>query len=101
MKLKHPRNKGAFLQKFLKNLLTLHVQSIMICVRAKKEGDVMSPLKKGTKLTDNPKNIRLEIRLTQSEADLLQECTEKLETTRTDVINRGIKLVKEEIDKKK
>lgn len=61
----------------------------------------MSPLKKGTKLTDNPKNIRLEIRLTQSEADLLQECTEKLETTRTDVINRGIKLVKEEIDKKK
>lgn len=84
-----------------KNLLTLHVQSIMMYVRAKKEGDTMSPLKKGTKLTDNPKNIRLEVRLTQSEADLLQECAEKLKTTRTNVINQGIKLVKEKIDKKK
>ena len=60
----------------------------------------MSPLKKGQKLTDNPKNVRLEIRMTKEENDLLTECAEKLNTTKTDVIKRGVKLVKEEIDKK-
>lgn len=60
----------------------------------------MSPIKKGTKLTDNPKNIRLEIRLTKEESNLLQECSDKLHLTKTDVINRGIKLVKAELDKK-
>jgi uncharacterized protein (DUF1778 family) len=60
----------------------------------------MSPLKKGQKLTDNPKNVRLEIRLTKEQNDLLTECAEKLKTTKTEVINKGIKLVKKEIDKK-
>ena len=65
-----------------------------------KEVKRLSPLKKGQKLTDNPKNVRLEIRMTKEENDLLMECAEKLNTTRTDIIIRGIKLVKEEIDKK-
>lgn len=60
----------------------------------------MSPLKKGQKLTENPKNVRLDLRLTKSEADDLQYCADKLNTSRTDVINRGVKKVKEEIDKK-
>ena len=60
----------------------------------------MSPLKKGQKLTDNPKNVRLEIRLTKEQNDLLTECAEKLKTTKTEVINKGIALVKKEIDKK-
>ena len=58
----------------------------------------MSPLKKGQKLTDNPKNISLNLRLTKSEADDLRYCADKLGTSRTDVINRGIRKVKEEID---
>lgn len=60
----------------------------------------MSPIPKGTKLTDNPKNVRLEIRLTQEENNVLTECAKQLNTTKTDVINKGIQLVKKELDKK-
>lgn len=60
----------------------------------------MSPLK-GQKLTDNPRNVRLEIRLTQSENKKLTDCAEKLNTTKTDVIVKGIGLVSEEIKKGK
>lgn len=60
----------------------------------------MSPLKKGQKLTDNPKNVNLTLRLTKQEADDLQYCADKLETSRTNIINMGIQKVKEEIDKK-
>lgn len=60
----------------------------------------MSPIQKGTKLTDNPKNVRLEIRLTQEESNVLTECAKQLNTTKTDVINKGIQLVKKELDKK-
>lgn len=58
----------------------------------------MSPLKKGQKLTDNPKNVSLNLRLTKSQAEDLQYCADKLNTSRTDVINRGVQKVKEEID---
>ena len=61
----------------------------------------MSPLKKGQKLTDNPKNVRLEIRLTKAQNELLTECADKLKVTKTEVINKGIALVKKEIDTKK
>lgn len=60
----------------------------------------MSPLRKGQKLTDNPKNVNLSLRLTRAEADDLQYCAEKLETSRTDVINRGVQKIKEEIERK-
>ena len=65
-----------------------------------KGSDKVSPLKKGQKLTDNPKNVRLDLRLTKKEAEDLQYCAEKLNTSRTDVINRGVKKIKEEIEKK-
>lgn len=60
----------------------------------------MSPKKMGRPTIENPKNIRLEIRLTQKESDLIAECSDKLKITKTDVINKGIKLVKAEMDKK-
>ncbi len=60
----------------------------------------MSPLRKGQKLTDNPKNVNLTLRLTRKEAEDLQYCADKLKTNRTDVINRGVRKIKEEIDKK-
>lgn len=59
----------------------------------------MSPIKKGTKLTNNPKNVRLEIRLTQSESELLEKCAEKMHSTKTEVINKGIQLVSAELEK--
>ena len=54
----------------------------------------------GQKLTDNPRNVRLEIRLTQSESELLEECAEKLNTTKTKVITKGIEMVSKEMNKK-
>lgn len=60
----------------------------------------MSPLKKGQKLTDNPKNVNLSLRLTKQEADDLQYCADKLGTNRTNIINMGVQKVKNEIDGK-
>ena len=59
----------------------------------------MSPIKKGTKLTSNPRNVRLEIRLTHEESDLLEKCASKMNTTKTKVINKGIELVNAELNK--
>lgn len=59
----------------------------------------MSP-KTGRPKSDNPKNVRLEIRLTQQDADRLQKCSDVLNITRTDVILKGIDLVEAELNKK-
>lgn len=59
----------------------------------------MSPTK-GRPPIDNPKKVRLEIRLTEAQAETLSECAEKLQVTRTDVINKGVAMVKAELDKK-
>lgn len=59
----------------------------------------MSP-SQGRPPIDNPKNVRLEIRLTREQANLLDECAERLGTTKTAVINKGIEMVKAELDKK-
>lgn len=42
----------------------------------------------------------LNIRVTDNEAKLIQDCADKLRTTRTEVIIQGVKLVKAELDKK-
>lgn len=52
----------------------------------------------GQKIKDNPKNVRLDLRLTKQEAEDLQYCAEKLNTSRTDVINKGVRKVKNEVD---
>ncbi len=53
----------------------------------------------GQKLTSNPRNVRLEIRLTQSENSMLEKCAERLNTTKTNVITKGIELVNKETEK--
>lgn len=58
----------------------------------------MSPA--GRPRSDNPKKVRLEIRLTESENKLLEECAKRLCTTKTEVINKGIELVRKNIDEK-
>lgn len=57
----------------------------------------MSP-KMGQKIKENPKTVRLDLRLTKSEAEDLQYCADKLNTSRTDVINRGVQMIKKEIE---
>lgn len=46
------------------------------------------------------RNVRLEIRLTQSESEKLSDCAKKMNTTKTNIITKGIELVRKELDKK-
>lgn len=57
----------------------------------------MSPRKK----SDKSKHNRFEIRLDDEMNDMLEECSVRLQTTKTDVINKGIRMVKSELDKEK
>lgn len=63
-----------------------------------KGGVVLSP-RTGRPKSDNPKNIRLEVRLDKHMADTLQECAEKMNVTKSEVIIRGIIAVKEGLEK--
>lgn len=65
----------------------------IINARAKSEVNKMSP-RTGRPKSDNPRNKSLNLRLTQEELDLLQECAEKLNKTRTDTIVLGLYLIK-------
>lgn len=58
----------------------------------------MSPA--GRPKVENPKNVRLEIRLTKQENQLLEECADRMKATKTEVIKEGVRLVKEKLDKK-
>lgn len=49
--------------------------------------------------TTNPKTIRLEIRLSESENILLEECVRKTGHSKTDIIVKGISLVNKELNK--
>ena len=49
--------------------------------------------------TTNKKTERLEIRLAPDELAIMQECADILGISKTEVINKGVKLVKAEIDK--
>ena len=50
--------------------------------------------------TANKKTERLEIRLTPDESQLLSECSERLNVSKTEVINKGVQMVKADLDKK-
>ena len=56
----------------------------------------MSPRPK----SDKSKHHRFELRLDDEMDNMLSECSMKLETSKTEVINKGIKMVKSELDKK-
>lgn len=51
--------------------------------------------------TSNKKTERIEVRLTLDEAQLLRECAEALGVSKTEVINKGVRLVKAELGEKK
>lgn len=46
------------------------------------------------------KSLNLQIRMNEEEMKLLDECVNRTKSTRTDVVNKGIRLVKKELDKK-
>ena len=54
----------------------------------------------GRPKSDNPKNISLNLRITKEVADKLQRFADCLNTSRTEVILKGINLVEVELGKK-
>lgn len=53
--------------------------------------------KMGRPKSENPRNIRLEIRLNEKENKMLDECVKKLSITKTDVLMKGLKEVYSQI----
>ncbi len=51
----------------------------------------MAALKKGTKLTDNPKNYMLRVRMDQETLNQLDECCKAERLSRSEIVRRGIK----------
>ena len=65
-----------------------------------KRGDDMSP-RTGRPVKGNSKRDKsLQLRMSKEELEILDFCAEKLEISRTVVVNKGILLVKKELDKK-
>lgn len=58
----------------------------------------MSP-RTGRPPKENPRNVNLNIRITNDEAKRIQECADKMNMTRTDTIMKGISMVEEELKK--
>lgn len=50
--------------------------------------------------TNNPRNINLNIRISKEEANLIQECADRMNTARVNVIIEGVKKVKADLDNK-
>ena len=50
--------------------------------------------------TSNKKTERLELRLAPNEWAMVQECADRLGTTKAQVLLKGVQLVKAELDKK-
>ena len=59
----------------------------------------MSP-RTGRPPKENPRNVNLNIRITNDEAMRIQNCADKMNVTRTDAIMKGISLVEKEIEQK-
>lgn len=86
------------LKKFFGKLLTFAVAYII--KPWQKRGDEMSPRTGRPIKGDSKRDKSLQLRMSQQELDLLDECAKSLKITRTDVVNKGIQLVKTELDKK-
>lgn len=56
----------------------------------------MSPRPK----SDKSKNIRFNIRITKETSEKLEYCASKLDTSKSDVVERGIDLVKKDLEEK-
>lgn len=77
--------------------MTFSVRTTITYLYGQERSDTMSPRKK----SDKSKHNRFEVRLDDEMNDMLEECAKKLETTKTEVINKGIRMVKTELDKEK
>ena len=56
--------------------------------------------KMGRPPKENPKNMKINVRLTEETAKDLEECAEALQISRASVIEKGVRLVKASLKKK-
>lgn len=56
--------------------------------------------KMGRPPKENPKNMKINVRLTEETAKDLEECAKALQISRASVIEKGVKLVKASLKKK-
>ena len=71
----------------------------MLYVEAKtKEVWKLSP-KTGRPPVENPKNVKMNIRISEDTAEKLKECAEIMNVPRVNVIEKGIELVREQLKK--
>mgnify|MGYP002715469720 CR=1 FL=1 len=59
-------------------------------VATKKRGGNVAAIKKGTKLTDNPKDYMLRVRIDKETLSKLDEICKAENTTRSEIIRKGI-----------
>ena len=59
----------------------------------------MAPKKMGRPLSDNPKNKTLRIRVDAKTIQKIDECTEELKITRSDVVRQGIEKIHDDLKK--
>ncbi len=49
--------------------------------------------------TDNPKDITIKIRFDKNTAEMLEECSEKMNVSRAEVVRRGVQKMHEGLPK--
>lgn len=59
----------------------------------------MSDKKMGRPPSDNPLSERIYLRVDEKTKDILDECVEQLQSTRSEVVRKGIYLVKDSLKK--
>lgn len=60
----------------------------------------MSDKKMGRPLSDNPLSERIYLRVDKETKEALDECAEKMNATRSEVVRKGIYLVQDDLKKK-
>lgn len=90
-----------FFKKILKNLLTFCGDSIIFIVATiKGGGENMSP-RTGRPKMENAKDTMFRVRLDDKTIEDLDFCAKSLDTTKSEIVRKGIKLVKSEIEANK
>ncbi|WP_040198399.1 ribbon-helix-helix protein, CopG family [Candidatus Soleaferrea massiliensis] len=60
----------------------------------------MSEKKMGRPPSDNPLSERIYLRVDKETKEILDECVKKLDSSRSDVVRKGIYLVRDDLNKK-
>lgn len=71
----------------------------LILLRGQKRGDKVTPKIGRPPKQSTPRNKSLNIRLTESELNMIEECAKRLDENRTNVIIQGVAMLLRELKK--